>query len=194
MADLIGDYTDKVHIDIADGIFVPNKTVEGLEEIKFFTQGENLEIHLMISSPELIIDRWLSTDVSGLIIHVESTDDLDNLIEKVKNSGKLIGVALNPDTDLNEIDPWADKADFVHFMTVEPGFYGSKFKMGVLDKISDFRNKFPEAKVQVDGGVNPETIPPLVKAGANYLVSGGYVFKDDNPVKALEELKLLLKN
>lgn len=180
---------ERVHLDIADGIFVPNMTITGFSEIETVETTLKFGVHLMVSKPENHILRWLDTLADSFIFHIESTNQAMAVIEKVREAEKEIGLALNPQTPLSVIEPLVNEVDFVHFMTVEPGFYGSRFVEEVLDKMSDFHYFYPDKLIVADGGVTPETAPKLVQAGANILIVGSYIFKDNDPVKALEELK-----
>ena len=102
---------------------------------------------------------------------------------------KQIGIALNPATPVSDIEAVVGLVDFVHFMTVEPGFYGGKFVPNVIDKIKDFHYFYPDKPISVDGGVNPGNAKQLVEAGASMLVVGSYIFKSNNIIKATEQLK-----
>lgn len=185
----IEPYAERVHLDIADGIFVPNMTILGLEEIETFDTDLKLEVHLMVSKPENHITRWLETLTDKFIFHIEATSKAQEVIDAVKEADKMVGVALNPTTPVSKIEPFIDQVDFVHFMTVEPGFYGSGFEESVVEKIKDFHYYYPDKPIEVDGGVTPETAPILVDAGASLLVVGSYIFESKDLVKSIEKLK-----
>ena len=187
----VENLTERVHLDIADGIFVPNMTISGFEEIKSIETSLKVEAHLMVSKPENHIIRWLETQVDSLIFHIETTQKATEIIEKAKEADKRVGVALNPETPISVLANFIDQIDFVHFMTVEPGFYGGQFVESVLDKMSDFHYFYPDKPISVDGGVNLETAPKLVQAGANILISGSYIWSSDNVEKAIEKLSQL---
>ncbi len=180
---------DRVHLDIADGIFVPNMTVSGFSEIETIETFLKFSVHLMVSKAENHIGRWLKTPADSFTFHIESTGQVMEVIEKIREAEKEAGLALNPETPLSAIEPYINEIDFVHFMTVEPGFYGGEFVNDVLDKMSDCHYFYPDKKIIVDGGVTPETAPKLVQAGADILIAGSYIFKDNNPANALEELR-----
>ncbi|OGN12609.1 MAG: hypothetical protein A3C71_01365 [Candidatus Yanofskybacteria bacterium RIFCSPHIGHO2_02_FULL_43_15c] len=185
---------DRVHLDIADGIFVPNMTISGFSEIGNIETTLKFKVHLMVSKPENHIVRWLSTPTDSFTFHIEATNQALSVIEKVREVEKEVGLALNPQTPLTAIEPFINEIDFIHFMTVEPGFYGGQFLEEVLDKMSDFHYFYPDKMIVVDGGVTPEIAPKLVQAGANVLVVGSYIFENNNPGKALEELRKSLSN
>ncbi|TSC74639.1 MAG: ribulose-phosphate 3-epimerase [Parcubacteria group bacterium Gr01-1014_44] len=180
---------ERAHLDIADGIFVPNMTITGFSEIETIETTLKFRVHLMVSKPENHVVRWLNTPADSFTFHIESTRQAIAVIEKLREAEKEIGLALNPQTPLSAIEPFINEIDFVHFMTVEPGFYGGGFVEEVLDKMSDFHYFYPDKPIVADGGVTPETAPKLVQAGANILVSGSYIFNSDDPAKALEELR-----
>jgi len=186
-------YVDSVHLDIADGIFVPNVTILGFEEIGTVETSLAIGVHLMVSKPENHIVRWLKTPADRFVFHIEATQRPREIINAVRETDKLVGIALNPQTPISRLEPLVDYIDFVHFMTVEPGFYGGKFLESVLDKVSEFHYFYPDKPIQVDGGVNLETAPKLIKAGANRLVVGSYIWESKDVKKAIEELKRRLK-
>lgn len=165
-----------IHLDIADGIFVPNKTIKGIDELEKLRTPLKVTVHLMVQEPENILDRWLNTRADGLIFHIESTKKMDELISKTRAGGKKVGIGINPDTPTEAIYPFVDKVDFAHFMTVDPGFYGSEFREEVLSKIKSFRQKYPNAEIRVDGGIDLTTAKRAIEAGANVLVVGSYFF------------------
>lgn len=178
------------HLDIADGIFVPNTTIKGIEELENIHTPLKVAVHLMVQGPENILDQWLNTRADGLIFHIESTKKMDELIIKTKASGKKVGIGINPDTPTEAIYPFVDKVDFAHFMTVDPGFYGSEFRKEVLSKIKSFRQKYPNVEIRVDGGIDPTTAKGVIEAGANVLVAGSYFFKQGQDIdEALENMK-----
>lgn len=182
-------YTQRVHIDIADGIFVPNKTVSGYEELKSFESAVKLDIHLMVVKPQDQIKEWLYSNADRFIIHAES-EDPGTVLKIIRDNGRKAGLAVNPDTGPEKIEPFFKNIDFVQFMTVHPGFQGSPFVKDVVDKIASFHAKYPDILIMCDGGVTPETAPHLVKAGVSSLVSGSYILKSDDVAKAILDLKV----
>jgi ribulose-phosphate 3-epimerase len=182
-------YADSVHLDIADGIFVPNITILGFEEAETVETDLKIGVHLMVSKPENHIVRWLKTPADEFVFHIEATQKAQEVIDAIKEADKLAGIAINPQTPTDRIEPFIDFIDFVHFMTVEPGFYGGEFVESVLDKIADFHYFYPDKPIQVDGGINPETAPKLIKAGASILIAGSYIWESKDIGKAIEELK-----
>lgn len=183
-------FFSRVHLDIADGIFVPNTTIKGAEELASIHTPLKITVHLMVSKPEDVLRQWLDADVESLIFHLESTDQMDKLINKTKAGGKKVGIAINPDTPIESIASFADMVDFVHFMTVDPGFYGSEFKEEVLNKIKNFRGKYPDIEISVDGGIDLTTARKVAESGADVLIAGSYFFRQGrNTDEALENMK-----
>lgn len=185
----IEPFIERAHIDIADGIFVPNMTIAGPEEIEAIDTKLKFGVHLMVSKPENHIVRWLETPADRFIFHAEATQKPQEIIDVVKEADKMIGVALNPGTSHEKIAEIVDQVDFVHFMTVEPGFYGGDFVEGVLDKISDFHYLYPDIAISADGGINPENIEKLADVGVSKFVIGNYIWNSKDIEEAIERLK-----
>ena len=185
-------YVERIHFDIADGIAVPNITIDGVEELQSMETGLGIGVHLMVSKPENHIVRWAETKVDQIIFHIEYTQKPQMVIDAIKEAEREVGIAINPETPTSQIEPYINHVDLVHFMTVEPGFYGGKFLNKVIAKISDFHYFYPDKPIQVDGGVSPDNIKKLLEAGVSKLVVGTYIFKNHDAGKAIESLKQLL--
>lgn len=185
---------DILHLDIMDGLFVPNITFGPLV-ISSIRPHSNLifDAHLMISAPERYIKDFADAGVDWISVHAEATNHLHRAIWKIKELDKKAGVALNPHTPLNVIKYLLEDLDFVLIMTVNPGFGGQKFIKNCLPKIIELRKLIEERKldvlIQVDGGINPETAPEVIKAGARILVAGSAIFGEKDYAKAIEALK-----
>ena len=191
MIRLVEPYTDLVHLDIADGEFVPNKTIDGFEELKKINAKLNFEIHLMIKNPENIIDRWLETKATRFLIHWESTSDFRNLIKKIRSEEREVGGVLNPETNYNVLKSYISELDLVQFMTVDPGFQGSPFLPEVLGKIKSFHIQYPNKAIQVDGGIHSGTVKLVSEAGADSAVLGSHIFSEGRDVgEVLDELNV----
>ena len=184
-------YIKYFQIDIADGIFVPNTTIEGAPELNASTTDLTVTVHLMVSKPENHIVRWLDTVVRCIIFHLEatSTDKVISIINAIHNGEREAGIAINPETPIDQLADYVDLIDRVHFMTVHPGFYGGEFNESVIEKIREFLYFYPDKKISVDGGINPDNAPKLISAGANELVVGSYLFKDKDFSQAVDMLK-----
>jgi len=196
MIRIIEPYTDRVHLDVMDGIFVSGKTISYHEEIAKINTPLDFDVHLMVDDPKKQISFWLQTKADRFILQIESQSDLSELINLIHLNNKKAGIALNPDTSVDAISksPVFNSYDFVQFMTVNPGQYGSEFKDEVISKIESFHNKYPEISIEVDGGVNLQTISKLLAVGVSAFVVGSYIFYSKDVGKAIEELKKVGQN
>ena len=185
----VEDYVDWVQLDVMDGIFVNNKTWNNPKDLIGFKTKAKIEAHLMVENPEEVIDEWLSV-VDRIIVHFESKIvDLENLIKKVHQNGKQIGLAINLETDYNVVGPFLKDLDLVLFMAIQPGWGGQEFEEKVLEKIETLRKIWPEGNIEVDGGINDEDIEKITKAGANLFNVGAYIYRSKDIGGAIEKLK-----
>lgn len=182
-------YTSRIHIDIADGEFVPNKTVTGYNELREIEAAVKFDVHLMVEKPEEHLKEWLHTHADRFIIHAESKGDLAALADELHKNGRKVGLAFNPETDPGKFTELINRVGLVQFMTIHPGSQGQKFLKEVVDKIRTFHKENPDIIIMSDGSTTPETAPQLVEAGVSVLVSGSYVVKSLDIKKAMEELK-----
>ncbi len=176
---------DMIHVDVMDGHFVPNLTI-GPPVIKSLKKNSSLifDVHLMISPVHKYIEAYSDAGADIITIHPEATDDLDLSISKIKQLKKKVGVSLNPETKIDNIIQFLDKIDLVLIMSVNPGFGGQKFMPEVLSKVKKLKSIQKEKKlnfdIEIDGGINFENYKLAIEAGANILVSGTTIFKDNN--------------
>ena len=183
MLQIVKDHVSRVQLDFMDGKFVPNNSLDfdfKLNQDLFY------EAHLMIEDPLTWIKDH-ANKVDLIIPHFEAVDNLGIVIDDIKNLGKKTAVAINPGTAVDKILDVVDKLDLVLVMTVEPGFYGSKFLPDMLDKVKELK-KF-DIQVEVDGGIAPGHAKLAKGAGADIFVSGSFIFKNKDPVGAIKELK-----
>ncbi len=185
---------DRIHIDVMDGRFVPNISMGPfiVEAIDSLTDLP-LEAHLMIEEPDRYVDVFLEAGADVIIVHQENTVHLHRVIQSVRERGKQAGVALNPATPARVLDGIIDELDLVLVMSVNPGFSGQRFITSVLPKIREIRKTLTDREIacdlEVDGGVNAETAPAVVSAGANVLVAATAVFR--HPDGAAEGIRTL---
>ena len=176
---------DMIHVDVMDGHFVPNLTI-GPPVIKALREYTKLpfDVHLMISPVHKYIQDYADAGADIITIHPEATDNLKESINHIKKLGKKIGVSLNPETKINLITDMLSEIDLVLIMSVNPGFGGQKFMPQVLDKIKDLKKIRDQQNlifdIEIDGGINFDNNKLAIEAGANILVSGTTVFKDNN--------------
>ena len=172
---------DLIHIDVMDGHFVPNITM-GPPIIKMVRKCTKLpfDVHLMISPVEKYIKAFADAGSDIITIHPEATDNLKRAVSTIKSFGKKAGVSLNPKTPISALMDVINDIDLILIMSVNPGFAGQSFMSEVLPKVTELRKMINEKKlkidIEIDGGINFETAPLAVKAGANILVSGTTIF------------------
>ena len=188
---------DMIHIDVMDGHFVPNLTV-GPPVIKTLRKYTKLpfDVHLMISPVHKYIKDYAEAGADIITIHPEATDNLQESIKHIKNFGKKVGVSLNPNTQIDIIEKLLVEINLVLIMSVHPGFAGQKFIPNVLDKIKELKKIKDEKNlnfdIEVDGGINFDNSKLVIEAGANILVSGTTIFKNNEGdiKKNIDTLKL----
>ncbi|MDR2583533.1 MAG: ribulose-phosphate 3-epimerase [Fibromonadaceae bacterium] len=170
-----------IHLDIMDGSFVPNISFgPGIaQQIRNCTKLP-LDCHLMINNPELHIEAFARAGVQYITVHAEATKHLDRLLNQIKELGCKAGVAINPATPLASIEEVLDLADMVLIMSVNPGFGGQSLIPYCLEKIHNLRAMKPNLQIEIDGGVNLETLPLARDAGANIFVIGSAIFSAKN--------------
>ena len=168
---------DYIHIDVMDGRFVPNLTIGPLV-INGIRDKCNLpfDVHLMIDEPERYIDDFVKAGADILTVHSEATIHLHRTIHQIKNTGKKVGVSLNPSTPAEALKYVIDDLDMVLIMSVNPGFGGQSFIEKMVDKIKEVRLMNDTIDIQVDGGITDKNINKCIKAGANIFVAGSYIF------------------
>jgi ribulose-phosphate 3-epimerase len=171
---------DYVHIDVMDGIFVPNITF-GAPVVKAVRNRTKLvfDVHLMIDRPERYIDDFVKAGADLITVHAESTLHLHRVIQQIKAHGIKAGVSLNPATPVDVLKYIINDIDMVLVMSVNPGFGGQKFIPSAVEKIKDVRALSKDVDIQVDGGITADTIGQCIEAGANIFVAGSYVFSGD---------------
>jgi ribulose-phosphate 3-epimerase len=190
-----------IQIDICDGKFTPksawpykkhdNNFEAILSEERGLPHWEDIdfEMDLMIADPELELDKWIASGAKRLVIHFESTKNMDRIIGELQGLVE-IGIAIAIDTPVEDIAPFINDIDFVQCMGIaKAGFQGQPFDDRVLAKVRELKERFPERKVSVDGGVNMETAALLHEAGADRLIVGSAIFESENIVETLEEFE-----
>ena len=176
---------DMIHVDVMDGHFVPNIT-SGPPVIKALRNKTSLpfDVHLMISPVHKYIKDFANAGADIITIHPEATPNLQESIDEIKSFKKKVGISLNPDTKIDIVEDYLDKVDLILIMSVYPGFGGQKFISDVLEKIKGLKNLKDKKKlnfdIEVDGGINFLNFKSVIDAGANVLVSGTTIFKENN--------------
>lgn len=187
---------DFIHIDVMDGHYVPNLTFGPaiIKSIRPYTDIP-FDVHLMIEKPELSIDQYIQAGADRITVHSDATIHLHRTIGMIKEKGLKAGVSLNPAQSLSDLDYILPELDLVLIMSVNPGFGGQTFIKESVRKVEELsmriKNRNLNVEIMVDGGVNKETGMELVKAGANSLVAGSYIYKASSPLEAIENLRNL---
>lgn len=186
--------SDYLHIDVMDGTFVPNITF-GPGLIKDIRKHYDIvfDVHLMISNPIDYIDDFANAGSDIITFHFESNSDVLETINKIKSLNKKVGLSIKPKTKLEEIIPYLKYLDLVLIMSVEPGFGGQKFDSSSLEKITKLKeiklNENMNYEIEVDGGINDQTIDLVKAAGVEVVVAGSYVFNSSNRIEKINSLK-----
>ena len=187
---------DWLHMDIMDGVFVPNISFGFpiLEAVSKVCQ-KPLDVHFMIAHPEQYIEQTAKIGAMMMNVHYEACIHLHRTIQQIHAAGMKAGVTLNPSTPVCVLEDIIKDVDMVLLMSVNPGFGGQKFIENTIVKVGRLRKLIQEsgsqALIEVDGGVQAETAPRLIKAGVNVLVSGSYIFKSTDPISIIHALKEL---
>ena len=185
---------DWYHLDVMDGVFVPNISF-GIPVIDFMNRHAKkpLDVHLMIVQPERYINDFKNVGANILTVHIEASTHLHRTLQSIKQEGMQAGVALNPHTSVDLLEPTLEETDLVCMMSVNPGFGGQKFIEGTYRKVERLRSMIDKAgldtKIEIDGGVTSSNARKLIDCGADVLVAGSFVFKAENPSQTIADLK-----
>ena len=167
-----------IHLDVMDGQFVPPITFGDVIAANLRNHTEaSMEAHLMTLTPERHFDAFIKAGCKRIIFHVEATAHAHRLIQYLKSQGIEAGIAINPGTPVSAIDSILPDLDLALVMTVNPGWGGQSFISSTLSKIQEIRAKRPDINIQVDGGIDPTTLPTVIEAGANVFVVGSYLLR-----------------
>lgn len=187
---------DWVHIDIMDGVFVPNISM-GLPVVEAIKRHSKkpMDVHLMIVKPEQFVEAFRKAGAEIISVHAEACDHLHRNIQQIKGLGAKAGVALNPHTSIQTLENVIDQIDLICIMSVNPGFGGQKFIEKTFKKVEALKkmiqNSGSKALIEIDGGVNQDNARQLMDAGADVLVAGNFVFSASNPKEVIQRLKSL---
>ena len=186
-----------LHIDVMDGQFVPTISF-GMPVIRSIRKASELffDVHLMIDRPERMIERFAESGADLINFHIEANGDPEGTIRRIHLLGKKAAITINPGTPVSAIEPYLEMVDMVLVMTVEPGYGGQKMIVSCLDKVKELRRIADEFRlsfdIEVDGGITPENVSMALEAGANVIVAGSAVFRDDiegNVKRFLEQMR-----
>ena len=191
-----------VQIDVVDGVHAPSVTWpftnDGEGSFEKLVSGElrlphhdsiKFELDFMVRAPEVVLDAWMAVGFDQFIIHLESTQDMSGIISRLRSSGLGVGIALKPSTSNDELEPFIDSIDFVQCMGNDRiGYHGVALDPVVLEKIKDLHARFPHMPLGIDIGVNVETAPALIEAGATRLATGSAILNSEDPAHVIRQL------
>ena len=185
------------HLDIMDGVFVPNITF-GTPILEVFKEyaTKHLDAHLMIVNPENYIEKFASLGANTITVHYEACDNLLNTLKQIKKLNVKAGVAINPDTDVSVLDSLINEIDLICLMSVFPGFSGQKFICETFERLEKLKkiitDKNSQTMIQIDGGVSIDNAKKLVSLGADILVAGSFVFKSEDAYTTIKKLNSVI--
>ena len=186
---------DWIHLDVMDGHFVPNLTFGPpiIKSIRPYSE-KPFDAHLMVTNPDDLLEEYVAAGVNMITVHKEVTPHLDRTLTRIRNLGCKAGVSINPGTSLSGLEFLLEKLDLILVMSVNPGFGGQSFINSSIDKITAVKDLISSKpiNIQVDGGVNNEIAPQVIKAGANVLVAGSAIFSGSD-VKSYQQNIALLR-
>ncbi len=185
-----------LHLDVMDGVFVPNFTY-GMTIVAALRKLTELplDVHLMMVHPEKYVQQFYEAGADMITVHAEATEDAPRLLDQIRETGAAAGIAINPDTPVSQIETALPHADLALVMSVHAGFGGQKFIGSVLDKIAEIR-ALPGGEdilLEIDGGINVDTIGEATEQGAQLLVAGSAIFREEDYAKAMENLMSQVK-
>ncbi len=185
---------DWIHLDVMDGIFVPNISfgIPVVETVRKLT-NKFLDTHLMIQKPDKYIEAFRKAGSDSITVHIEADHDLKSTLIEIGNLGCKRGVSINPGTPIEKLYPYLEFVDMVLVMCINPGFGGQKFMPVTYDRVKQLREYLYtnglDILIEVDGGVSTENAGKLVETGVNALVVGSFIFESENPVDTIKNLK-----
>ena len=194
VADIESSGADMLHLDVMDGVFVPNISF-GFPVIQSLRKRSNMifDVHLMIDAPERYADRFIDSGADILTFHLEATKQPSELLEEIRSQGVMAGISVKPNTPIEEVYPYLEACDMVLVMTVEPGFGGQKLIPETIEKVRKLKAETEKRgihmEIQVDGGINEANAGELISAGATILVAGSSVFSSSDRRRAINALR-----
>ena len=188
-AEMVGPHSAYLHMDVMDGHFVPNLTM-GPDLVKALDGIAPLDIHLMVTDPIDFIEDFKNAGADIISVHVEANNPL-KAIKLIKKYNLKAGIALNPSTPLESIEPFIDLAELILVMSVEPGYCGQEFHENTIERVKHYKRIYPDKIIEVDGGVSPSNSGRLANAGADILVAGSAIFKSKYPINTINLMKNL---
>ncbi len=186
-AKLVAPASGYLHMDVMDGHFVPNLTM-GSDLVKSLKGIAPLDVHLMITDPCDFIDDFSEAGAEIISVHIEANNP-SKALDLIREKNIKAGIALNPSTPEDAIDSVVAKADMILVMSVEPGYCGQSFHEASVERVKNYKEKYPDKLIEVDGGVSTDNSHLLIEAGADILVAGSAVFNSENPIDTITQMK-----
>ena len=186
-AKLVAPESAYLHMDVMDGHFVPNLTM-GSDLVKSLRGIAPLDVHLMITDPCDFIEDFSSAGADIISVHIEANKPKETL-QLIKSKNIKAGIALNPSTPKDAIESVVSEADMILVMSVEPGYCGQSFHEKSIERVREYREKYPDKLIEVDGGVSTVNSKKLIEAGADILVAGSAVFNSEDPIQTINQMK-----
>ena len=186
-AELVAPESGYLHMDVMDGHFVPNLTM-GSDLVKALKGIAPMDVHLMITDPCDFIDDFCEAGADIISVHIEANKPKEAL-QLIKSKNIKAGIALNPSTPKEAIEDVVSEADMILVMSVEPGYCGQSFHENAIDRVKEYREKYPDKLIEVDGGVSTSNSEKLIQAGADILVAGSAVFNSEDPLQTIKQMK-----
>lgn len=191
---LIEPYVSWAHLDVADGTFTRNTLWHNLVEFAQIETELNIELHLMMDRVEEKIDHWFNPSVKRIIFHIGGSRDPGFVIDRCHKNKTEAGIAISPDESIAKALAYKNKVDFFQILGVRPGLPGQKMDENTFERIKEVRKFCPSCIIEVDGGMNKETIPKAISAGANIIVAASAIFNTGKNVKeSIEELNNVIR-
>ena len=186
-AKLVAPESGYLHMDVMDGHFVPNLTM-GADLVKSLKGIAPLDVHLMITDPCDFIEDFFDAGADIISVHIEANNAKEAL-RLIKSKNIKAGIALNPSTPEDSIDSVVEEADMILVMSVEPGYCGQSFHEESIERVKNYKAKYPDKLIEVDGGVSTSNSHKLIEAGADILVAGSAVFNSKDPINTINQMK-----
>jgi len=183
-------FTDYAQIDIMDGQFVPSKSII-CDQITGLAAKLRWEAHLMVMKPENCAEAFQKAGAEMVVFHYEATPSPREVIAVIKKLGIKAGMAINPETPISVVEPLADELDNILFLSVNPGYYGSKFIPEVLEKIVSFRKMYPDMEIAIDGGIKEGNVAEAARTGVDVICVGSAIYHQDDPGACFRHLQSL---
>ena len=192
--EMVNEYADLFHLDIMDGVFVPNLSY-GFPIVEAIAKSARkpLDVHLMIVSPEKYIERFAKAGADMISFHLNATENPSMVLSQIRSLGLKAGLAINPDIEVESLFPYLEQADYILLMSVFAGFGGQKFIETTYERVRTLKNELDSRginiPIEVDGGVSPSNASALRQSGVEILVAGSAVFKSSNPAATIASMK-----